>query len=360
MNVPGFEKEVSEFLEYVYHATIGSGDSLEIPGTRENLQNAIKQYGKNILQFHFNEYFQNYTPLEYAIKIGDPEAVRAILSFGSDLHSPQVKGSIAYFYLFQLSTNPQLAEKFKDFPELLEFAVKKMFQNKKIDWEIIDILLPLGLKWDCQGNSTIFGMFRDCEQNKIASGIYRSAEEEKVHLENLIHYLTLEKKHYPNTSSSLTLKQFQTYAERNKLQISGCTTSMDAGNTILGFVSQTNEEMKKESSMLPGSTSSLDMDDETVSEFASNFIIESEFFISQNNYALTGQLMHVCTYIKLLHDWFTSLVKEGKLKDCFQAWELNPIIQALDNRKNKEPFFNLFLIRLNQWDLNPTKWKSDS
>ena len=304
MNVPGFEKEVSEFLEYVYHATIGSGDSLEIPGTRENLQNAIKQYGKNILQFHFNEYFQNYTPLEYAIKIGDPEAVRAILSFGSDLHSPQVKGSIAYFYLFQLSTNPQLAEKFKDFPELLEFAVKKMFQNKKIDWEIIDILLPMGLKMDHAGNSTIFVMFRNCDSAREEWDFNGPAI--VPHITNLQAYLKMEKSVYNNSTSGLTAADFQTcLAEVTKFKLESVGFSISAETDALSST----KDMKALSE------ESRDVAEESKSDDKADII---------------------CHFMRDCLVWFEDLVKEGNFKDCFQPEEVNLFIQALAIKKKGE------------------------
>ena len=90
----------------------GQQDLFEIQGSKESLVSAIDQHGEEVLQYKFKDGFQTYSPLEYAVKLGDRESAQVLITLGASVDdSVQSFGTMVHFFMdcLEEGAEPDLA-----------------------------------------------------------------------------------------------------------------------------------------------------------------------------------------------------------------------------------------------------------
>lgn len=342
------------------------GDPLEIYVTPDTCLIAIHEHEETIFEYKFKDKSHTYDPLEYAVVIGEIEAVKELIALGAKQHySAYNFGIMIHFYIDKLdeNSNPNLEmldllidqiEDIKgvesnDYRTLLEHALMNMSQFKKIHWNVIETLLRRGATLTSKYGTSPFMVLKDSHNHKISYGtMMRHQEEEELFLKKLVKYLDLEKKYHPNSDSALTLEEFKLHTHHLHSVFARTAPSIDVSTWF--------------SSMLPPCLQ--DLEDEASLESMPN---EQEFQELKENlerfqYKLSGSNRLDCStlgqqFIKY-HDLFQALVKEGNFKACFDNWELVSITSALSRLKETSYHAQAILILLKKWGLTTSDDKA--
>ncbi|MCC5832911.1 MAG: hypothetical protein JJU12_07710 [Chlamydiales bacterium] len=209
----------SSFSDQSFHQLYGS----ELSAIPENLRWALQQ--KNVLNFTFKEGCHRYSLLEFAIKCDDYKAVYKAIQSGADLTYSEASGSgnPLHFYIQSLNEytppNLEILNLLTDYIDIndkessysktpLECALEHMAGYLKIHWKVIEILLEKGSKIE----RNLFTGKRPVEtfiDPWVENSTRKTYLKEFTFLKNLVQYIELEKKYYPDSSSPLTLEQFK-------------------------------------------------------------------------------------------------------------------------------------------------------
>lgn len=283
---------------------------------------AILAKGTEVLKYQFKDDYQTYSPLEYAVKIGDKKSARTLIDFGATVEdSPICRGTIVHFYVSCLSEyafpdlemldllldhisdiNMREAEYFRT---ALVCALEHMKPYGKVHWNVIDILLKRGSK------------VAD-EKNGITPFIYlkvpyrHGKDLKKVPIRHLVEYLALEKKYHPQTDSSLTLDEFKFFAVHLNQELASAVSDLKLLISV-SEVLAAQPELIEEDLSEPESDSSSEEDLD---------LMQRERFISACYSSLARKTLD---YYKL----FQALVKEENFKECFEPGPLEYIVRAL-------------------------------
>jgi hypothetical protein len=337
---------VQKIGEAAYGLTFGP-NPFHIEGSLNNLQRAIEEKGKDVIHYKFKDYFQTYSPLEFAVKINDKKSAATLINFGSKVEeSSQGFRTVLHFYMDCLNeqTSPDLEmldllldgisdvnlrdERTALTP--LEHALKQMRCYAAPHWSVIGRLLQKGATIKEVCGTTPFMIVRD--EHTHYREMVRSFEEEKLYLQNLETYLSLEKKYHPDSDSGLTFKEFLSQTSGIRNSISTFATCMDTtsffSDVERGFL---NELDNREGPIRISAEEQSDID-ELKSIFSAN---NAKLKLTQ-----TVNLLNLTRAFCVYHRLFQNLVKKGEagtFKECFEEWQLNTLLPLLKNSNPNTP-----------------------
>jgi len=317
---------------FAYGLAYGFPNPLLLDATPETLKQAIRDKGKEVLQYRFKD-VETYTPLEYSILNEDKESFLTLLEHGAE-YKVSLATSPFQFYLDRLNSGKVpdvemfnlILDRFPDINELdsrsgltpLAHMLKEMIYYGNFHWKIVEELLKRGSKIDGESRNTPFGILERADffkrrpevperapiraledidflplgygkENKISNyfknefGTFeRTPKEENNYLERLITYVQLERKYNTSSNSCLTLKSFKFETSHLKRRLSIIL------NDIIAL-------------RHPGNI----------------------------NY-----LSDLGKVLDPLGKYYKALTKEGKFTDCFEEWELKVIYRALKYHEN--------------------------
>jgi hypothetical protein len=267
-----------------------------------------------------------YTPMEYAIKIGDLESLQFLLD-----RLPSFPDSLPFFYMECLQEkipanlgilrlllsrmsdiNVERDPRFNGNENLLDFAISNMARLTTLHTHVIEELFKQGAKVLKSKTTTPFKQLKSYlinqEENPLAMVVQVAFSPnkkigsiiclEKTHelfLKRLHQYVELEKKYDPQPTSHLTLKEFK----EHQCELEHCFQAIQ-------FFSQ-----------------------------ALNLQAHNRLVFQDSKLELTPHLAKILQifYHKIVaHSlFFNTLVIEGKFEDCFKKKQIQDLRQAFTN-----------------------------
>lgn len=329
-------------------AIYGTPDPFIIEGSEEALRDAIQEHGNGVLQYKFKEVFQTYSPLEYAVKLGDRTLITELISLGANVDkSEYCSGTMIHFYIDCLEGSEQsdldllrlLIDKVSDVNLVennnlftpIQYAVHCMVRDNKIHWDVLGLLLANGADPVGEyGSAAPFEMFVHASVSKSSL-----VEETVEYFENIVQYHKLEKQYYPDSENELLFDEFIVRSSHIKQwinsQLSNITLDTMFTNGARNILAGINEELER--------SNILQEDEEQLRQGIiectnlQNGVDQTE---SERNAAIRQMLFRY-------YNWFEKLVVEGEFKQCFTEWELNEIKPLLSENSTETMVLRFFL-----------------
>ncbi|MBJ7449447.1 MAG: hypothetical protein JHC93_03700 [Parachlamydiales bacterium] len=285
--------------------------------TPENLSSVIDQLEMRIFDIRIEENYQDYTPLEYAVKNDDLPSVLKLIELKKQCENPLfVEGqTIVHFFIENLKEDVEpnihilsaLIENVKDWnmknshtnTTPLESAFINMRMYKNVHWSVIKLLLKT--ENDALLKSNAFQA-----ANQLGYGIKSNLTGqsptyyEYIFINNLIEFQKIEKEINPNAQSFMSINDFKNHLRYSAIKFTNLTIVLNA----------------------------VELFDRGLGEFSEQAIDRIKFFKTDfgQDRLLRTCLNHIGTY----RNYFDKLVINGKIKDCFLQNEVNDVVLFLE------------------------------
>lgn len=362
---------------HLHGMAFGYPDPLEIKATPQNLETAIREKGKEVLKFKFNEgsqyYTRYYTALEYAVVIGDKDSILSLIALGArvDYCSFSSMGTVVHHYIDCLTkdTLPDLAmlnillehlininnEEGGYFRTPLEYALTHMKDYQNIHWGVIEMLLQKGSRITDEAIGSPFMILRNSHDHKIYyEKMMRTPDEERCFLAHLVKYLTLERKYHPESTSALTMEEFKLHTFHFMNAFSANAICIDTSAMFSQMLESISRALKQHSN--PETLSLKDRAEiealpsgqqEKITGIFKEYIEEAKNAPTELTITGCASSGMLCAQFLAYHQLFKTLVKKENFIDCFVDWQLKAMKLAVAKINRASPHARMILNLLN-------------